>query len=115
MSALGGGLVVRCGAPERVLPALAREVRAERVLWTGDVGPFAARRDRAVREALGRDRVGVAVLPGVFAVDDPAAVRTAAGGPYTVFTPFHRTWLRWPRRAVAPAPRSPPALPRGLE
>jgi deoxyribodipyrimidine photo-lyase len=49
--------------------------------------------------------------PGVFAGDDPAAIRTAQGEPYTVFTPLHRAWLRAGRRAVLPAPRSLPAVP----
>jgi len=110
----GGGLVVRAGAPEVVLPALAAEVGARCVHLTGDIGPYAVRRDGLVARALARQGVRVVVHPGHFAVDDPAAVRTASGGPYTVFTPFHRAWLRAGRREVLQAPRSLPALPSGF-
>jgi deoxyribodipyrimidine photo-lyase len=51
----------------------------------------------------------------MFTLDDPAAVVTSAGSPYRVFTPFHRAWLRRPRRDVLPAPRSLPPLPRTVE
>ncbi|MDQ6811994.1 MAG: DNA photolyase family protein, partial [Actinomycetota bacterium] len=47
--------------------------------------------------------------PGLFAVDDPAAIRTAKGRPYTIFTPYHRAWLRDKRRDVISAPSSPMA------
>ncbi|MGH2882171.1 MAG: cryptochrome/photolyase family protein, partial [Solirubrobacteraceae bacterium] len=53
--------------------------------------------------------------PGLFALDDLEAVRTQAGDPYTVFTPFHRTWSRMPRRRTAGAPRALPPLPAGLD
>ena len=110
----GGGLVIRDGAPECVLPALAAEVGARCVHLTGDVGPYAVRRDGLIVRTLARQRVGVVVHSGHFAVDEPAALRTSTGGPYTVFTPFHRAWLRAGRREVLPPPRSLPALPSEL-
>jgi deoxyribodipyrimidine photo-lyase len=111
----GSGLVVRRGRPEQVLPQLARELEASCVFWTGDVSPFATRRDQAVRKALEALGAGVRVLPGAFVVDDPAMLVTTAGEPYRVFTPFHRAWLKYGRRDLAPAPRSLPALPGALE
>src|ERR1700750_1913276 len=48
----GSGLVVRRGPPERELVALARQTGASEVHCTGDVGPFAVRRDRRVADAL---------------------------------------------------------------
>lgn len=108
----GGGLVVRSGRPEQVLPSLAKELDAGRVFWTSDVSAFAARRDQTVSRELERHRVEVQTLPGLFALDDPAALRTSAGDPYQVFTPFHRAWLSAPRREILPAPQSLPALPR---
>jgi deoxyribodipyrimidine photolyase len=44
--------------------------------------------------------------PGLHAVDDLAWVK-----PYKVFSPFHRAWLRAPRRDVLSAPTALPALP----
>jgi deoxyribodipyrimidine photo-lyase len=37
-------------------------------------------------------------------VEEVGELRTGAGTPYRVFSPFHRAWLEAPRRAVLPAP-----------
>lgn len=108
----GGGLVVRHGPPERELPALANELGAAHVHFTSDVSPFARRRGERVREAA----AGVELHghPGLGAVDDAGALRTVSGRPYTVFTPFHRTWERAGRREVLGAPRELAPLPSRL-
>ena len=111
----GGGLVVRRGDPRRVLAEIVDELGASRVFWSGDVGPFATRRDLEVRQAVESAGAQAQVLPGLFAVDDVAALRTGAGEPYKVFTPFHRAWLRCQRRDVLVAPQRLPALPAGFE
>jgi deoxyribodipyrimidine photo-lyase len=98
----GSGLVVRRGAPERELARLVDELDAAEVHVTADVSPFARERGRLVGAALG-DRLRT--HPGLTAVDDVATIRTQAGRPYTVFTPFHRAWLEEPRREVLGAPR----------
>lgn len=111
----GSGLVVRHGLPEQILPELAGELEASRVFWTGDVSPFATRRDQSVCHALEARDIEVRVLPGLFVLDDPAQLLTSGGDPYRVFTPFHRAWLRCSRREILPAPRTLPALPQGVE
>jgi deoxyribodipyrimidine photo-lyase len=111
---LGSGLVVRRGRPEQELPELARATAASEVHHATDTGPFARRRDERVRKSLERDGVRVCTHPGVAAVDDLGEIRTKAGGPYTVFSPFHRAWLDAARRDVLGAPRRLPGLPRDL-
>jgi deoxyribodipyrimidine photo-lyase len=111
----GSGLVIRRGAPERALAELARGHGAATVHLSADAGPFARRRDRQVREALGLEGVEVREYAGAFVVDDLGAISTGRGGPYTVFTPFHRAWLGCGRRSALGAPRSLPALPAGLQ
>jgi deoxyribodipyrimidine photo-lyase len=114
---LGSYLAIRHGPPQRELPGLASDLGARTVHVTADVGPYARRRDRTVRDALQAVDCELCFHPGLFAVDDPAAIRTGGGGPYTVFTPYHRAWARAPRRQVLGEPDSlppPPArLPRG--
>jgi deoxyribodipyrimidine photo-lyase len=111
----GSGLVVRRGRPERVLPALAREIGARATFISSDVSPFARDRDGAVIAALSEAGSEVRAEPGLFAVDGLGSIQTTSAGPYTVFTPFYRAWLGQPRRDVLPAPRSLPALPAGLD
>ena len=112
---LGSRVVIRHGAPELELPALAVDVGAATVHAASDVGPYARRRDMAVTSALAARGVDLVLHPGVFVVDDPAEIRTGDGGPYTVFTPYHRSWERAPRREPLPKPRSLPGLPSGIE
>lgn len=109
----GSGLVVRHGPPEDEVPALARRLSARAVFWISDVAPYARRRDRRVTDRL-RD-AGVAACPqGGGYLIDPSTPRTRAGGPYTVFSPFHRAIDRLDRRPVHRAPAALPPLPSRL-
>jgi deoxyribodipyrimidine photo-lyase len=111
----GTRLVVRHGRPEDQLPALARECDARAVHFTADAGPFARARDARVTRGVREAGMTVHEHPGAFVVDDLDAIRTHAGKPYTVFTPFHRTWMHVPRRLRLGAPRSLPPLPGGVD
>ncbi|HEY2440605.1 MAG TPA: deoxyribodipyrimidine photo-lyase [Solirubrobacteraceae bacterium] len=108
----GSRLFVRRGRPQRELPELARALGAGAVHFSADVSPFARRRQREVRDALEAVGVNVHAHPGLFAVDGLEPIRTQAGDPYTVFTPFYRTWAAQPRREVVSAPRSLGSPPR---
>ena len=57
LQALGGGLCVRAGKPEEVLPQLAEQLGASEVYWTSDVSSFALRRDRKVTERFLHQRI----------------------------------------------------------
>ena len=107
----GGRLVIRRGAPEEEIPALAREAGAEDVYVTSDVGPFARERDARIGSA---DGLRLHARPGVTVVDDVGEVCTQDGSPYSVYSPFFRTWKEFPRRGVLPAPRKV-ALPSGID
>lgn len=114
----GGDLALRHGAPETVLPALARQSGAAELHHAHDVSPFGLARDERVRTAL--DGLGVTVHrhPGQYVSDDVAEPRTGGGRPYTVFSPFHRAWQALPRRDVLDPPARialPEAVaPRGI-
>ncbi|MGA9858704.1 MAG: deoxyribodipyrimidine photo-lyase [Solirubrobacteraceae bacterium] len=105
----GNRLFVRRGLPQQEIPALARDLGAEAVHFSADVGPFARRRQRQVKRALDESAIAVHAHPGLFVVDALDPIRTRGGDPYTVFTPFHRNWAEQPRREVVGAPRQLPA------
>jgi deoxyribodipyrimidine photo-lyase len=107
----GGDLVLRHGPPERELPQLARELGADALHLTPDASSFARRRDERVRRALADASVAVHAHSGLTVVEDATELRTTNGGPYTVFSPFHRRWESAPRRGVIGAPRSLAAVP----
>ena len=114
LRARGSGLVLRHGPPERELAELARLTKARTLHFSSDVTPFARARGERMRGVLEGSGVEFHAHPGLGAIDELGAPRTQAGKPYTIFTPFHRTWERETRREVLGAPRELPALPSRL-
>lgn len=93
LRARSSALVVRVGDPVDVVPAVAAEFGAERVVTGFDVDPYALRRDGEVGRRLteaGRELV----TPLDVTVHLPGAVRTGDGRPFRVFTPYSRAWRR---------------------
>jgi deoxyribodipyrimidine photo-lyase len=99
---LGGRLLVRTGAPVRVVPETARALGADLLCVNADVTPYARRRDRAVREQFG----GAVEQWWGNLVHPPGSILTAGGRVSRVFTPFATTWTRtavpnWPEGGFA--------------
>ncbi len=102
-------LVVRRGDPTQEVPAFAREVGADEIHWNADYGPYARRRDEAVRVAANRGGIAVTEHKDrvVYAHDE---LRTTSGDAFRVYTPFRNAW--WRRWAEAPEwPAGPLRLP----
>jgi deoxyribodipyrimidine photo-lyase len=108
------GLIVLHGDPLSAVPGLAKALGVQAVYANHDDEPYALARDAQVRGKLAD--LGVALRTSkdhvVFERDE---VMTAAGGSYSVFTPYKNAWLRqvnefylraWPvaRHAAALAP-----------
>lgn len=109
----GSGLVVRLGSPELVVPEVARQVGAAAVLASRDVTPFSSARDRSVAEALRTEGRDLHLRPGLL-LAEPESMRTSAGSPYAVFTPFWRRLQGAPRRTPLAAPERVPPPADGL-
>ena len=99
-----GAVVVRHGDPLQLLPEMAAAVRARTVHISAESTPFGRRRDARVRTTLAAVGVELVATGTPYAIG-PGVLRTAAGTPYRVFTPFRRAWLAhgWPRPATLPA------------
>jgi deoxyribodipyrimidine photo-lyase len=122
-SQLQGNLVVRHGRPAAVLGELCREVAADSVHCAADFGPYGARRDQAVADALGGIPLRRTGSPYAVA---PGRVVNGSGENFKVYSAFYRAWRQhgWlqPARSVRPhwiAARSDglpadPELPAGL-
>jgi deoxyribodipyrimidine photo-lyase len=108
----GQRLRIRRGDPREVVPQEVRRAKVDLLTFNRDTTPWARTRDRAVCEALGG--LGIEIRSStdrvVFAGD---AVRTQAGRPYTVFSPYRKAWLeRYAkhRPTARRAPRLPPPI-----
>ncbi len=97
----GGQLLILQDDPTKAIPALAQALSATAVFWNWDVEPYAQARDRQVREAL--KEIGVQVHTSWDQLlHAPGEVRTNAGDPYTVYTPFWKNWRTHPKAAPEP-------------
>jgi len=95
---LGSDLVVAAGDPVEEIPRLAAEFGAGAVYAGEDFDPYARLRDREVERRL-RDARSELRLERDIVVFDPAEMRSQAGQPFTVFTPYMRSW----RKAFTPS------------
>jgi deoxyribodipyrimidine photo-lyase len=119
----GARLLVRHGSVHDTLPRLADELGVQAVYANHDDDPAALARDARMRGLLAA--IGVALHTSkdhvVFERDE---VLTAAGTPFSVFTPYRTAWLKklspfylqaYPvarhAGALAPAPAGEPPLP----
>lgn len=107
LASLGGRLLVVEGKSTDVVPELARTLDVKRVVAQAWTEPFARTRDRIVRERLG---VPFELFEGELLAPH-GKVRTGAGEPFSVYTPFARAHRRdvVVEKALA-APKSLPAL-----
>jgi deoxyribodipyrimidine photo-lyase len=100
----GSWLIVRRGEPLAVLTRLRDQASAVAIVAAEDFSPYARQRDAAVAACLPLE-----LTPGTV-VHHPAALVKADGQPYTLFTPFSRSWKA---RAI-PTPRDLLAAPARL-
>lgn len=109
LHALGSRLILRRGPAEKVIVGLAAETKAQAVYWNRLTGQVSRERDARLKQAL--FGCGVAVEDRQASLlFDPSHVKTLAGQPFKVFTPFWRACrsLGSPERPL-PAPRTLPS------
>jgi deoxyribodipyrimidine photo-lyase len=101
---IGSDLIVRFGKSETVIPALAREVKADAVFANVRYEPYARQRDARVFNALNEIGVGFETFKDAVVWHEDELL-TQAGKPFTVFTPYAKAWrarrIPDPRAAVS--------------
>jgi len=97
-------LVLRRGPADKILRDMLRHTGAGAVYFTRDYAPWSGPLERRVRDIAA---AGAATCHryGGFLLHEPEAIRTGAGEPYRVYTPFARACL------AAGEPRPPRTVP----
>lgn len=103
---LGGRLWYRRGDPAEQLAEVVRETGAEVVHASEEFSAFGRRRDLRVIDAVEEAGAHLELHPGIAIATDLATIRTKAGKPHIVFTPFSKAWAEQPRRELIKAPRA---------
>lgn len=103
LAARGSRLLVRNGPAGETLASLARETGADAVYSHEDHEPHGRRLAREVEAALAPQGTRLRLLPDLHLVP-PASLRTDAGRPYAVFTPFLKRWREADKAGPRPAP-----------
>ncbi len=86
---LQGHLSLHRGRADDVIADLVRRTGASSVLWNRCYEPWRIARDKTIKQQLADDGVEAQSFNGSL-LFEPHTVRTGAGGPYKVFTPFWR-------------------------
>jgi deoxyribodipyrimidine photo-lyase len=108
LARLGSELLLAEGKSVQIVPQLARELSATRVVAQRWTEPFGRERDRRVAAALA---VPFELFDGETLMP-PETIRNGGGQPFSVFTPFARALRRsLPDVTPLPAPQTLPPLP----
>jgi deoxyribodipyrimidine photo-lyase len=118
LDACGAPLVLRRGPAQEVLSQVIEETGAGAVFWNRRYEPAAIARDAAIKSELQAQRIEARSFNAGL-LFEPWTIRTGAGEPYRVFTPFWRACRQAPPpdaplpppKALAPAPRAPQSEP----
>ncbi len=100
---LKGHLVLRKGGAAQTIKALMRETGADQLVWNRCYEPFAVARDTGLKTALG---AAAQSFNGAL-LHEPWEIKTGAGTPFRVFTPFWNAMLKRPVEKPKPVPRAP--------
>ncbi len=90
-------LLVRHGEASGVVPAVAAELEADRVVWSDDYSGLANERDEAVRAALEDDGVTAESVTDAIC-HEPGSITPSQGEYYSVYSYF---WKKWRDREKA--------------
>jgi deoxyribodipyrimidine photo-lyase len=117
LQAAGGALVILRGDPRDLIPRLASDLGATRVTWNRRYGAAERAVDASVKSGL-KDQGVEALSFNGHLLYEPMEVKSQAGGPMRVFTPFWKA-ARTTRPVAPPLPvparlPPPPAVSGGL-
>lgn len=104
---LGTRLILKTGDAAQVLDRLIADTGSTQLFWNRRYDPAAIAIDAPLKAALKQRDIDVRTFDGQL-LHEPSQVRTGAGGPFKVYTPF------WRALNALPEPRPPHAAPLKL-
>ena len=105
---LGSDLILRRGPAAKIITSLLKDTGATAVFWNRQYEPWAIARDTRIKDSLKTAGIRAESFNASL-LREPWEMKTGAGGPYRVFTPFWRA-AREQLGSVDPVAR-PKAIP----
>ena len=100
----GSDLLVFHDSPQKIIPQLAKALKAEAVYWNLDVEPFARDRDENVKKELNNQNFTVNTFWDQLLHAPGEILSQSKNAPYTVYTPFWRNWTKQQKLEPVSAP-----------
>lgn len=100
---LGIPLLLRRGSATEIVPAIAEALGAGSLYWNRRYGGPERNVDAAIKEWAGEQEIHAESFQASL-LHEPWTLRTGAGNPYQVFTPFWRSLSEWDFRAPLDTP-----------
>ncbi len=101
---LGGRLILRSGDSAAQLNSILKESGARVVYWNRRYDPHAIGLDSKLKSELRSNGIAVETFDGQL-LHEPTRIRTGAGNPFKVYTPFWRAFMSGPEpREPMPSP-----------
>ena len=107
LAVIGGELVLRSGSAAKALEGVIAASGADSVLWNRRHDPEGIAIDIALKSVLKARGIHAASFDGQL-LHEPTQVKTGAGGPFKVYTPFWRAF------SALPPPRAPYLAPDSI-
>ncbi|MDJ0314968.1 deoxyribodipyrimidine photo-lyase [Arthrobacter sp. H35-D1] len=98
LEGLGIPLLLRRGSATEIVPAICKALEAGSLYWNRRYGGPERNVDAAVKEWAGEQGIHAESFQGSL-LHEPWTLRTGAGNPYQVFTPFWRALSEWDFRS----------------
>jgi deoxyribodipyrimidine photo-lyase len=89
---MGSRLIVKHGFSTLVIPELVKKLQVENLICSNDYEPLAISRDAEIKKIIKNNQVNFISVKDQ-CIFEKTEILTKTGNPYTVFTPYKKTWF----------------------
>lgn len=104
---LGGKLYVEYGDPVKIIDRITNELSVKYLFANKDYESYALQRDYAIKESLEAKKITFQLFKDHVIFEEREILSKSAGTPYTVFTPYSKSWKEKLKSGILPGENSP--------
>lgn len=104
---LGGKFYVEYGDPVKIIDRITNELSVKYLFANKDYESYALQRDYAIKESLEAKKITFQLFKDHVIFEEREILSKSAGTPYTVFTPYSKSWKEKLKSGILPGENSP--------